>query len=221
MWLKTSPTQKKGGLATNHCEIVSFNLHLLHRLPTVNPFIRIPYMSLSSRIDDIPYLPSPTKEMSWRDLNRFSKEDRGEAFYLTCLDYAQYLWRQRLPARAILCLDRAWGADLSGKEMALQNWPLPYRALVYILEEAPRDVFLGNPRAHFQHYADRLAEPRKEQRKWRSWACWLLTRKARPDFPDDPKHIVEKPSINDVSSQLDRHGHPGENNLWLDVMESI
>ncbi len=178
-------------------------------------------MDSSSRLSDIPFLPSPSREMSWRDLNRFEKDDRGETFYRTCLDYGQYLWRMRLPARAILCLDRAWGADLCGDEVVLSQWPLPYEALVHILTHAPEDVFIGNPRAHFQHYADRLGEPRKEQRKWRSWACWLLTCKARPDFPDDPKHIVEKPSKETVAEKLEGHGHPEEARLWMDILESI
>ena len=130
-------------------------------------------------ISNIPYLPSPARDMNWRDLNRFKSSDRGSDFYKTCLDYSQVLWRQRLPARAILCLDRAWGADLTGDEPILESWPLPYQALVYILQNAPTEVFLGNPRIHFQHYADRLGEPRLEQRKWRSWACWALSCKAR------------------------------------------
>ena len=157
--------------------------------------------------------------MDWRDLNRFASSDRGADFYKTCLEYGQILWRQRLPARAILCLDRAWGADLSGREDILKEWPLPYDALVYILREAPSDVFLGNPRVHFQHYADRLGEPRIEQRKWRSWACWALSCKARPDLPGDPKHEVEEPSLEKIAEMLYTHGHAGETALWASALE--
>ena len=172
-------------------------------------------------LDDLPSLPSPDKHMDWRDLNRFNAENRGSEFYATCLEYAQYLWRQRLPARAILCLDRAWGADLTGAEPILETWPLPYQALVDILEYTPSDRFLGNPRVHFQHYADRLGPPRKEQRKWRSWACWALSCKALPDFPGDPKHQVELPSLETIENQLATHGHEGEAPLWRNILGQI
>ncbi|MCH2387540.1 MAG: hypothetical protein MK240_04985 [Opitutales bacterium] len=159
--------------------------------------------------------------MDWRDLNRFKANNRGSEFYATCLEYAQYLWRQRLPARAILCLDRAWGADLNGGEPILKAWPLPYQALVRILVKAPGECFLGNPPVHFQHYADRLGPPREEQRKWRSWACWALSRKALPDFPGDLKHEVELPSLDTIESQLATHGHPGEAKLWQNALDQI
>lgn len=163
---------------------------------------------------NIPGLPKPEPAMDWRSLNRFRKDDRGEAFYLTCLTYAQTLWQQGLPARAILCLDRAWGADLRGEERALSDWPLPYAPLVYLLQHAPNDSFLGNPRVHFQHYADRLGGPRREQRKWRSWACWAITRATLPDLPADPLHIVEEPNPQQIADALETYGHPGEAVLW-------
>ncbi len=172
-------------------------------------------------IDDIPQLPSPERPMDWRDLNRFKADNRSSDFYATCLEYAQCLWRQRLPARAILCLDRAWGADLQGSEPILKTWPLPYQALVDILRKAPEECFLGNPRVHFQHYADRLGPPREPQRRWRSWACWALSCLALPDFPGDPKHQVELPSLETIERQLENHGHPGEAALWQTVLRQI
>lgn len=172
-------------------------------------------------IVDIPYLPSPTQAMDWRDLNRFKANDRGPDFYKTCLDYSQVLWRQQLPARAILCLDRAWGADLKGDEPILKRWPLPYQALIFILQNAPQGVFLGNPRVHFQHYADRLGEPRREQRRWRSWACWALSCKVRPDLSGDPKHDVEEPSFEKIANNLSEHGLPGELQLWQSIFENL
>jgi len=163
----------------------------------------------------IPSLPMPSEEMDWRSLNRFRGGDRGEAFYLACMQYAQALWLQRLPARAILCLDRAWGADLHGLEAILEDWPLPYAALVSILAGTPEGAFLGNPRVHFQHYADRLGEPRIEQRRWRSWACWALTRAVLPDLPGDPRHAVAEPTLDQIAARLVQHGHARESELWL------
>lgn len=178
-------------------------------------------MDTTTPILDIPYLPSPQIPMNWQDLNRFSKNNRGTDFYQTCLEYAQVLWRQKLPARAILCLDRAWGADLDGNEAILERWPLPYQALVYILQNVPAEAFLGNPRIHFQHYADRLREPRIEQRKWRSWACWALSCKTRPDLPGDPKHEVEKPALEEIAQYLALHGHLGEDQHWQEILAGI
>ncbi|EDY84407.1 hypothetical protein VDG1235_4038 [Verrucomicrobiia bacterium DG1235] len=152
--------------------------------------------------------------MDWRSLNRFRKDERGEEFYLTCLQYGQHLWQQGLPARAILCLDRAWGADLHGHEPILADWPLPYAPLVHLLQHAPANAFLGNPRVHFQHYADRLGAPRRQQRKWRSWACWALTRATLPNLPGDPRHDVEEPTLDQITSALALHGHPDEVTLW-------
>lgn len=163
---------------------------------------------------DIPGLPPPSPDMNWRQLSQFGPADRGEAFYVACLQYAQELWRQRLPARAILCLDRAWGADLRGGEHALADWPLPYLPLVHILRHAPPEVFLGNPRVHFQHYADRLGEPRRDTRKWRAWAGWAIACRARPDLPPDPLHEVIEPTLEEVGAGLRAHGLPGEVELW-------
>jgi hypothetical protein len=178
-------------------------------------------MDANHPIADIPFLPAPTRKMSWRNLHHYREGDRGEDFYIECIEYAQYLWRQFLPARAILCLDRAWGADLDGSEQCLNDWPLPYHALVHILAHSPQDVFLGNPRVHFQHYADRLGQPRKEQRKWRSWACWALACKARPDLPGDSKHEVAEPTLELIAEKLDQYGHPDETDLWRGVMDGV
>lgn len=143
--------------------------------------------------------------------------DRGEAFYLTALTYGNYLWRHGHAGRAILKLDRAFGADLRGDESVLRAWPLPYLAMGWIFQHAP--AFVGNPRVHFQHLADRMNEPRREQRRWRMWACWALCRLSLPDLPDDPKHEVEEPTFERIGQMLDEHGHAGEKNLWLTAVE--
>ncbi|MDQ8181730.1 hypothetical protein [Pelagicoccus sp. SDUM812005] len=171
-------------------------------------------MPASPPLKPLPNLPAPEQGMDWRALNRFRADERSSAFYLTCLKYGQHLWLQRFPARAILCLDRAWGADLDGSEPVLQEWPLPYAPLVSLLQQAPIGAFLGNPRVHFQHYADRLGEPRRLQRKWRSWACWALARATLPQLPGDPRHLVDEPSLAQIEDELSQHGHPGEVALW-------
>lgn len=156
--------------------------------------------------------------MDWRHFSAHG-EDRGIEFYLTGLKYGQYLWQRGLTARAILCLDRAMGADLRGDEPDLARWQLPYAAMVWFMTHTPRDVFMGNPRVHFQHYADRMNEPRREQRRWRAWACWALARRVLPDFPADPKHRVVEPSLEQIAARLDQHGHPGETALWRESLQ--
>jgi len=161
-----------------------------------------------------PHLPAPPPGLDWRSLHAYRAAPRDAAFYLACLEYGQSLWQRGSPARALLCLDRALGAELHGTEPVLQSWPLPYAALAWIVRHAPDGVFLGNPRVHFQHYAGRMNEPRREPRRWRAWACWALARAVRPDLPGDPRHRVIEPSLDEIAAQLQRHGHPGEAALW-------
>jgi len=147
-------------------------------------------------------------------------DERDAGFYLTALTYGHYLWQRGQVARAILKLDRALLSDLRGDEPVLREWPLPYAAIAWVLRHAPPDVFIGNPRVHFQHLADRMNEPRREQRRWRTWACWALCRAVRPEFPADPKHVVAEPHLELIVEKLTRHGLPGESALWQEVMKS-
>jgi hypothetical protein len=143
---------------------------------------------------------------------------RDANFYLTALTYAHHLWRRGLAARAVLAIDRALGADLRGDEPVLREWPLPYAAQAWFLRHTPADVFIGNPRVHFQHLADRMNEPRREQRRWRIWACWALCCVVRPEFPADPRHKVSEPTPDAIADRLRAHGIPGERELWLEVL---
>lgn len=145
---------------------------------------------------------------------------RDAEFYLTALTYGQFLWQRGLAARAILCLDRALGADLRGDEPILAAHPLPYAAMAWLLRHTPADIFIGNPRVHFQHLADRMNEPRREQRRWRAWACWAITRAVRPEWPSDPKHDVAEPGVELITAQIVAHGLYGEAALWHAVLAS-
>lgn len=144
---------------------------------------------------------------------------RDGVFYLTALTYGQYLWQRRLAARAILCLDRALGADLSGTEPELRDWALPYAAMGWFMRHVPPELFIGNPRVHFQHLADRMNEPRLDQRRCRAWACWAIARVVRPDWPGDPKHRVVEPTSDQIATALASHGLPGEAELWQAAMK--
>lgn len=173
---------------------------------------------MSSVLPSCPYLPAARPGLDWRALHRFRDDERGAEFYFACLEYGQTLWQRGLAARALLCLDRALGADLRGDEAVLRDHPLPYAAMAWCIAHTPPEVFVGNPRVHFQHYADRMNEPRREQRRWRAWACWALTRVVRPEFSADPRHAVREPALDEITAQLEVHGLAGEATLWRDVL---
>lgn len=176
---------------------------------------------MSTAFPSCPYLPDPRPGLDWQALHAFRKTDRGAEFYYACLEYGHTLWRKGFAARALLCLDRAFGAELTGSEPLLQRHPLPYRAMAWLIAQTPKGVFLGNPRVHFQHYADRMNEPRREQRRWRAWACWALARAVRPDLPDDPRHRVVEPTFERIEAALRTYGHPGEAQLWRAELDRV
>lgn len=172
---------------------------------------------MSAPLPPCPFLPTPPATMNAGSLTVLG-EDRGAEFYLTALTYGHFLWQRSLAARATLCLDRALGAALRGDEPVLHEWPLPYAAMRWFLAHTPPEVFIGNPRVHFQHLADRMNEPRRDQRRWRAWACWALARAARPEWPGDPKHQVVEPTLDEIAARLAAHGLPGEADLWRRVV---
>ena len=169
---------------------------------------------MSPTFPPCPYLPVPRAGLDWRALHRFRDADRGADFYFACLEYGHALWLKGFAARALLCLDRALGAALRGDEPVLEEYPLPYAAMTWLIAHTPPGVFLGNPRVHFQHYADRMNPPREDQRRWRAWACWALARAVRPDLPADPKHVVVEPTEEQIAAALDTFGVAGETALW-------
>jgi len=176
---------------------------------------------MPSVLPPCPHLPAPRAGLDWRTLHIHREDLRGGEFYHDCLEYAPALWQRGLAARAMLCLDRAMGADLRGDEPQLQAWPLPYAAMAWLIAHTPPGVFMGNPRVHFQHYAGRMNEPRREQRRCRAWACWALARTVRPDLPGDAKHPVIEPTKDEIAVQLEAHGLLAEVALWRSVLDSL
>jgi hypothetical protein len=148
---------------------------------------------------------------------------RDREFYVQALLYAQSLWLQGLPAQAILLVNRALGADVRAGDPVLQNWPLPYRAMRWLLENRTAGQFIGNPRRHWQHLATRMVEPRKELRTWRAWACWWMARTLFPGLPADEHQLAEEnvrePEEHEIFAQLTALGHPGEAALWRETWQ--
>jgi hypothetical protein len=160
-----------------------------------------------------PFLPVPPAVMDWRDLHAL-RDVRGAAFYRRCLEYGHHLWQHGLAARALLALDRALLTDLRGDESALDEHPLPYRAIAWVVARTPHAVFIGNPRVHYQHLADRVRGAREEQRRWRAWACWYLVRLVSLGLPADPRHDVREPTRDEILGALTDHGLPREPEWW-------
>ncbi|MCZ6671707.1 MAG: hypothetical protein O7C75_02085 [Verrucomicrobia bacterium] len=165
-----------------------------------------------------PYLPEPDPTMDWRSMNT-SKGKKGTHFYMTALQYAQVLWLRQLPARAVLAVNRALLTELVGDEPELKKWPLPYRAMAWMLENYKDESFVGNPRVHFQHLATRVKGGRTEQRRWRAWACWYLSRQTRPYLPGDEKQGITGPKREDIRSGLRTFGIPDELVTWEAVVQ--
>lgn len=165
-----------------------------------------------------PHLPEPLPGMSYRELSELRGGDT-EAYYRTALRYGHYLWRQGHAGRALLALTRALYADLPEDAAVLQDWPLPYRALRWMVEQHPSEDFPGNPRISFQHQATRLRGERRDLRRARAWAVWALVRQAKPDLPGDAAQGVEEPSLETIHSGLEKHGHKNEQRIWQDALD--
>lgn len=163
-----------------------------------------------------PFLPSCGRTLDWRDLAAH-REEGGAELYQVCLEYAQQLWLDDRPARALLAVDRALYCDVPADAPALQAYPLPYAAIGWIVAQ-PTEAFTGNPRVHYQHLADRVRGERAELKKWRAWAAWAVVRQVRPDLPGDPRHQVREPERAEIDAGLQTHGLAGEATTWRDAM---
>jgi hypothetical protein len=173
--------------------------------------------------------PCPHLPISGRPLTAASIQevgaDRGPAFYQLALECAQSLWLDGVPAQALLLINRAFSADLSGDEPVLTAWPLPYRAVGWLMRMRSEDEFIGNPRRHFQHLATRMVEPRKTLRAWRAWACWALACAVFPDYPADERQLsnesLVEPSTDDIATGLSTFGLSGESVRWKSCLAEL
>lgn len=174
--------------------------------------------------DPHPLLPKIDRPWRAAEMNSFGKS-RGPDFYGAAHCCAQSLWQEGLPAQAILMLNRALSAPLQGEEPILQTWPLPYRALAWLLLHRPEGQFMGNPRRHWQHLATRMVEPHKELRTWRAWACGYLAREILPEneFPPDLGQIREEgvvePDHATIAARLGALSPANDVDVWSDTLE--
>jgi hypothetical protein len=160
-----------------------------------------------------PYLPAPDKQMNYRCL-RESRKKSETAFYIEALKYGHYLWLNGHAGRSILALTRALYADVSEATAILDQWPLPYAALKWVVASHPFDSFPGNPRISFQHQATRLCGERQSLRRARAWAVWALVRKAKPTLPGDYQQAIQEPTLDWIEARLQDKGHANEVAIW-------
>jgi hypothetical protein len=161
---------------------------------------------------------------AWHHRCHFPVKDAG--FYVASLSYAQALWLHGKPAQAILQLNKAWTAELTGDEKELFEFPAPYRALVWLVDRAKGGEmgFIGNPLRHFQHLATRVSGPNRELRSWRAWACfWLMVIELEGfGYDRDGVQIAKEglwiPSRERVRNEIFKRGWRGEEVSFSEVL---
>jgi hypothetical protein len=158
--------------------------------------------------------------MDWRDLDAARGRSLAD-YFAACLGYGQLLWTSGLAARALLAVDRGLLCPVSPDDLARLGMPLPYAAVAWLVAHTPSPVFIGNPRVHYQHLADRVRGTEAERKRWRAWACWRLVRIVRPEFPSDPSHHVTEPLDREIERGLREHGIPQETECWARVRAEI
>jgi hypothetical protein len=166
-----------------------------------------------------PLLPHGIRRRSWRDLEAL-KSENGPELYRCCLEYAQQLWQEHLPARALLAVDRALYCDVPSEHPILREHPLPYAVIRWMIAQDMGETFTGNARVHYQHLADRVRGERAEIKSWRAWAGWALARVARPELPNDPKHTVTEPTLAQIEAGLRQWGVTEEAETWLKALNN-
>ena len=165
-----------------------------------------------SALSPCPYLPLPESRMTYRNLRNCPSPDN--LFDVACT-YANYLWMQDRPARAILALCRA----IYLAPTALQDGRIqPYKAFVWMIRNHSGSSFLGNPRISFVHQATRVASHERLKRN-RAWALWYLAIKANPGFPPDPAVPEYPPSVTELAEFLDLNGLNGEGEVFLKALD--
>ncbi len=173
-------------------------------------------------LEPCPFLPNPPRPVKAKDVNDMGR-DRGEKFYWLTLDYAQVRWLERHPAHTLLMLNRALTCNLP--DISLNGAVKPYHAVAWILQHRPPELFIGNPRRHWQHLATRMTPPFKDLRTWRAWACWYLSCRALDEleFPSDTKQIYEErvvePRYEDIVENLGRLSPNDDVAAWQSALE--
>ena len=177
--------------------------------------------------ESCPFLPAAPEVLKPTDIKHLRLQG-GSVAYLAALTCAQSLWLQALPAQTLLQLNHALAADIDPNDPAIQSWPLPYQAIIWIFKNRHPSEFIGNPVRHYQHLATRVSGPRLELRSWRAWACFHLAQQCLPadKFAPDTRQIQREcltiPSWEQVLQGLRATNGPIEiNTLTLLIKSSL
>lgn len=161
-------------------------------MPSTHTFINSPS----------PQLPNITHPLPITH-TRTHRKNCGPEYLIACLELAQSLYRSGYPAQAILQLDKSFMANNINKTII-------YKAIIWIIQNAPDNQFLGNPVRHFQHLATRMNmnQPNANRRIWQAWACLHLTEKhSKKQHPRDNHQITTEnltiPTIKITLKQMD------------------
>lgn len=163
-----------------------------------------------------PYLPPHRVGMSYKDL-RAARTVTSDKLFRVSLEYAQFLWMDHKPARAILALCRALYLDPESLKPATVA---PYRAYGWLLLNHRGNGFLGNPRISFFHQATRM-NPAKPLFRQRAWAMWHVTVEALPNLPPDTGETEPPLSLDSLAGLLDRNGLQLEGERFMQALVSI
>lgn len=167
--------------------------------------------------DVCPGLPVVERLLDFTHTRRHGGE-KGHAFYLDALRFAQSQWLAGKPAQAILQIDKALMADLGSGEDWREGGVDPYGAMGWLLGRVRDGVvgFAGNPVRHFQHLASRMGGPRAELRSWRAWVCLHMAERVLDSggYPRDGVQLAREglwvPGLAPALAGLHRLGWPGE-----------
>ncbi len=168
-------------------------------------------------VDACPWLPVVDRLHDFT-LTRRHAGEKGHAFYLDALRFAQSQWLVGKPAQAILQVDKALMADLGVDDGWQEGGVDPYRAMHWLLDRVGEGVpgFAGNPVRHFQHLASRMSGPRAELRSWRAWLCLHLAERILPAdlYPRDGVQLAREglwvPGVGPCLAAVQRLGWRGE-----------
>lgn len=150
--------------------------------------------------------------MSYRDLQE--PQNRQSRFQQACT-YANFLWINGLPARAVLALCRAIYLPPGDVPYGRVQ---PYRAHVWFLKNHRCHGFLGNPRISFARQATRIPSV-QDLKIHRAWAMWHLSIAAIPELPPDPQVTESPPPVETLAHYLNANGLQGEGDTFLKACE--
>ncbi len=172
-----------------------------------------------------PFLPLPERAFTHEDIHELGA-DRSARFHQTALGYAQTMWLNAYPAKALLLISRALACRLEDVSLLAEK-AMPYHAMGWIVQNRPADRFIGNPRLHYQHLASRMVDPHRELRRWRAWACWYLTKQLLPEdeFPADARQIRAESTVEprraDIVEKLEELSPRDDLAAWESALEWV